>query len=138
MRHGESRLQIQCVKWFDMEHGKRFNREVIKKTKGANGLYTLKAQKVSLLFAVPNGGSRGKTEAGIMVAEGVRTGVADLVLSFPNCGYSGLYIEMKTATGKQSQSQKVFSELSMSVGYKYAVVRSVDEFIITVNNYINK
>lgn len=33
-----------------------------------------------LLFAVPNGGARSRTEAAIMKAEGVTAGVTDLIL----------------------------------------------------------
>lgn len=58
MRHVESNIQRQCVKWFRIQYPH----------------YT------KLLFAVGNGGARSKTEAAIMNGEGVTAGVADLIL----------------------------------------------------------
>ena len=49
-----------------------------------------------LLFAVPNGGARGRTEAAIMKAEGVTAGVTDLILLLGRGGFNALCIEMKT------------------------------------------
>ena len=74
MRHDESRIQTACVKWFRLQYPH----------------FALN------LFAVPNGGQRGKFEARIMKGEGVTAGVADLLLLLPSKGYHGLCIEMKT------------------------------------------
>lgn len=41
-----------------------------------------------LLFAVPNGGARSRTEAAIMKAEGVTAGVADLILLIGRGGFN--------------------------------------------------
>lgn len=49
-----------------------------------------------LLFAVPNGGARSRTEAAIMKAEGVTAGVTDLILLLGREGFNALCIEMKT------------------------------------------
>lgn len=49
-----------------------------------------------LLFAVPNGGARSRTEAAIMKAEGVTAGVTDLILLLGRGGFNALCIEMKT------------------------------------------
>lgn len=68
MYHEESQIQRACVRWFGLQH-----RELD-----------------GLLFAVPNGGRRGKVEAAIMKAEGVYPGVADLLLLVPR-GRWGLY-----------------------------------------------
>lgn len=50
---------------------------------------------LDLLFAVPNGGERHGAVAGRMKAEGVRTGVWDIMWAVPIGGYPGLQIEMK-------------------------------------------
>lgn len=56
--------------------------------------------------AIPNGGIRGDDEKSRMIrggqlkAEGVRRGVADTFLPYPNGGYCGLYIEMKKPSQK--------------------------------------
>ena len=70
MRHNESRIQTACVKWFRLQYPH----------------FALN------LFAVPNGGQRGKFEAKIMKGEGVTAGVADLLLLLPSKGYHGLCI----------------------------------------------
>lgn len=64
------------------------------------------AHELKWLHAVPNGGSRGDgTKRGAMIqgaglkAEGVKTGVSDLMLCVARQGYHGFAIEMK-APGK--------------------------------------
>lgn len=49
-----------------------------------------------LLFAVPNGGSRNKIEAKNMKCQGVKRGVADVILQIPKKGYASLCLEFKT------------------------------------------
>ena len=51
-----------------------------------------------LLFAVPNGGARSRTEAAIMKAEGVTAGVTDLILLLGRGGFNALCIEMRLPT----------------------------------------
>lgn len=114
MYHEESQIQRACVKWFGLQH------------RSLDGL----------LFAVPNGGRRGRVEAAIMKAEGVYPGVADLLLLVPRGKWHGLAIEMKTQKGKQSVSQVVWQNKVMSQGYDYHVCRSVDEFIELVEDYL--
>jgi len=125
MRHIESKLQQQCVAWFRYQYPS----------------YTL--------FAIPNGGKRNATEAKIMKAEGVVAGVADLFLMhqrneitytgikshLTHC--NGLFIEIKTEKGKQTESQKEFECAATFSNYKYVVCRSLDEFVLTVNNYLS-
>lgn len=115
MYHEESQIQRACVKWFTYQHH----------------------EFEGLLFAVPNGGRRGKVEAGIMKAEGVYAGVADLLMLVPRGQFHGLCIEMKTAKGKQSASQLIWEMKVSEQGYKYVVCRNgVDEFIEIVENYL--
>lgn len=64
-------------------------------------------------------------------------GVADLFLSIPSSLYHGLYMEMKTEIGKQSQSQKIFQQRVEAMGYRYAVVRSFDQFVAEIREYLN-
>ena len=118
MYHEESKIQQSCVKWFGLQH----------------------AHLDGLLFAVPNGGRRGKTEAAIMKAEGVYPGVADLILLVPRGESHGLCIEMKTPskTSKQSPSQKEWEKKVTGFGYEYFVCRSLEEFIQIIENYLKK
>ena len=67
----ESQIQKECVAWFRRTYP---NIE-------------------QLFFAVPNGGARNAWTAKIMKDEGVRSGVADLILQVPIGGYASLCIE---------------------------------------------
>ena len=89
-----------------------------------------------LLFAVPNGGSRNIIEAKNLKAQGVKSGVSDVLLLIPKKGYSCLCIEFKTPVGKQSAEQKIFQDQAEKVGNKYVVVRSVKEAIDILKWYL--
>ncbi|MCP4355669.1 MAG: VRR-NUC domain-containing protein, partial [Proteobacteria bacterium] len=71
MRKLESKLQSACVKWFD---------DKISPTQ-------------AFLFSVPNGGSRHKLEAYNLKLEGLKVGIADLVLIL--AGGTTIFIELK-------------------------------------------
>lgn len=111
----EDKLQAACLIWFRLQY----------------------PQLRMLLFAVPNGGSRNKVEAAKLKATGVTPGVADLIFLLPRQGYNNLLIEMKTPTGRQSPDQKDWQEKAEAAGSKYVICRSVDEFMQTINQYIN-
>lgn len=116
MKHIESQIQQSCFKWFRLQF----------------------PNLAMLMFAVPNGGSRRRIEAAIMKSEGVTAGVADVLFLYPNSEYHGLCIEFKTNTGRQQKSQKCFQQAVEAQGYQYAIVRSIDDFIELVKNYIFK
>ena len=90
------------------------------------------------LFAVPNGGYRTPTTAAKIKAEGALPGVSDLILLIARGGYHGLLIEMKTDKGRQSEAQREWQRLIEADGYKYVVVRSIEEFIRVVEAYLNE
>ncbi|WP_321331833.1 VRR-NUC domain-containing protein [uncultured Bacteroides sp.] len=89
-----------------------------------------------LLFAVPNGGSRHKIEAANMKRQGVKSGIADVILLIPKKGYASLCIEFKTSTGRQSDEQKEFERQASSCGSKYVIVRSATEAIKKIQEYL--
>ena len=89
-----------------------------------------------LMFAVPNGGLRSKAEAGKMRAEGVKAGVADIILDIPNAQYHQFDIEMK-AGAQQSDVQKRFQEYAEAAGHKYIICRSYDQFKEEVECYLS-
>jgi len=109
----ESQIQIQCVRWFKYQY----------------------PQFASLLVHIPNGRMRSKREAFLLKQEGVMAGVADLALFVPR-SHPALFIEMKTPTGRQTDSQKLWQKAITDMGYKYVVCRSVDEFVDTINYYL--
>ena len=114
MRHIESQIQRICKKWFDLQY----------------------PQFAPLLFAVPNGGLRGKLEAAIMKAEGMTAGVADMILLISKKGYGSLCVEFKTAKGRQSAKQKDWQRRAEMHGNKYVIVRSFDDFVKAITAYL--
>lgn len=116
MRHNESKLQQMCVAWFRLQY-----REL-----------------GHLLFAVPNGGARSRVEAAIMKAEGVTSGVTDLILLIGRHGYNALCIEMKTSDKKSkvSEEQKDWQRLAAENGCKCVVCRDFESFVENINGYM--
>lgn len=111
----EHQIQVECVKWFRLQYPK------------------LKFR----LFAVPNGGQRNVVVAAKMKAEGVLSGVADLILLKPNETYAALLIEMKTKTGRQSETQRLWEQdLCRDNEYKYVLCHSTEDFISAIKSYL--
>lgn len=86
-------------------------------------------------FAIPNGGKRPDRTGKRLVQEGMKSGVADLFLMIPNKIFHGLFIEVKSATGRQQPSQKDFEKITFDSGYCYEVVRSLDDLINCLETY---
>jgi len=99
-------------------------------------------QYQKLLFSIPNGAFlAGTKEQRIrqwkrLEREGAITGAADLFLSIPKHGFNGFYIEVKTPKGTQSKDQKDFMKLVREMGYKYEVVKTIDDFISKIKEYL--
>ena len=98
----------------------------------------------SLLFAIPNGGSRAKRgnlslEAIRMKKEGVKAGVPDLMLALPKAPYHGLFIEMKRklkSLSTVSAAQKEWHSKLRDRGYRVAVCYGADEAINIIKEYL--
>lgn len=92
------------------------------------------------LHAIPNGGKRDKAVAGKLKAEGVTPGVPDLCLPFSvqrGFGrYFGLYIEVKTMTGRMTVVQQEWLAYLRKIGYKAELCRGVDETIAEICDYL--
>jgi hypothetical protein len=48
-----------------------------------------------------------------------------------------VFVEMKDATGKQSPGQIEFEQTVTNLGFEYYLIRSVDEFKLTIENLFN-
>lgn len=115
MSHGESDLQSACKAWFDSEF----------------------PELAPLLFAVPNGGRRSKSEASRLKSEGVVPGVSDMILLLPRGGHNSLCIEFKYGRNTQSARQKEWQAAAESLaGAKYCIVRDKDYFKGMIKNYL--
>jgi len=86
-------------------------------------------------FAIPNGGWRNKAVAAKLKAEGVKAGVADLLILLPNSTFHGLFVEVKIKGNSQQPNQKVFEQKARDCGYEYIIVRSLDELIEKLKYY---
>lgn len=88
------------------------------------------------MYAIPNGGKRGKAEAGRLKAEGVKAGTPDICLPAAYCGYHGLYIEMKKEDGRPSKIQKERIERYNKRGYLATVCYGWLEARQLIINYL--
>lgn len=114
MRHIEDSLQKSCVRWFSLQY----------------------REYAQLLHHSPNGGKRNAIEAAKFKAMGVRAGFPDLGLFIARHGYHGLFIELKTAKGRQSEHQIYYQCVLEEQGYKYVIVRAIEEFINEIEYYL--
>lgn len=112
MRDVEHILQCGCVRWFRLKYPK------------------------ALIFAIPNGGARNAITGARLKDEGVTAGVPDLFIATPRNKWHGMFVEMKTRTGRLSEAQKVVSMHVVREGYFFAVCRSFDEFAEKVTFYM--
>ena len=70
--------------------------------------YVSKYPELALLYHIPNGGSRRKSEAGRFKAEGVKAGVPDLFLPAARENFHGLYIEIFLSTPSGWRATRAF------------------------------
>lgn len=121
--HQEEDLQKACCQWYDLQWGER----------RINGV------KIGrLLHHSPNGGKRSKKEAARFKAMGTRAGFPDLWLGIPVNGCPYLCVELKTLNkgSGQSENQRDYERLVTAMGARYVVVRTLQEFINAVNDYL--
>lgn len=78
-----------------------------------------------IIFSVPNGGTRNIKEALLLKATGVVAGVSDLIVIKQN---EIIFVEVKTDIGNQSKQQKDFQRKVQKLGFKYILVRSLEDF----------
>jgi hypothetical protein len=88
-----------------------------------------------LIFHVPNGGYRGKREAGRLKSIGVTPGVSDFIFLQKGHAY---FIEMKAETGKQSAEQKNFENKVKANLFDYFVVNSLETYQELIKNLKTK
>lgn len=118
MRYIESNTQQAFVKWFRMQY----------------------PDLALCLTSVPNGGLRGKREAGILKAEGMTAGAADLLLLVPRGEYGSLGLEFKTLSksSRQSPAQKLWQQSFEQAGNRYVIVRTLEEAQSVTRNYLGR
>ena len=109
----ESKIQSDFYKWFNAEYAEfRFVLFSV-----PNEMLFLSMLPKALQFRIMS----------MLKAMGMSSGVADMFFSVPRGTFHGLYIEFKTATGRQSDKQKRFEEKVKEQHYAYIVCRSSEE-----------
>ncbi|MDB8790643.1 VRR-NUC domain-containing protein [Romboutsia sp. 1001216sp1] len=93
--------------------------------------------ELKLIYHIPNGGKRGKSEGARLKRAGVKKGVPDLCLPVPRRNYHGLYIEMKYGNGRTSKEQKEWINKLNEQGYYATVCNGFEEAKEAIERYIN-
>lgn len=114
MRHEEETLQTMCVRWFGLQ-------------------YPALARR---LHHSPNGGRRNLREAARFKAMGTRAGFPDLFLAVARGRWHGLFIEMKSGSGRQTPEQREWQNIAKEEDYRYEVCHTFEGFINTINEYL--
>lgn len=96
----------------------------------------LRWPELRLLYAVPNGGKRGKRTAVDLKADGVKPGVPDYCLPVARGGFHGLYIELKTAKGAVRPEQRAWLAALTAQGYHAVVCRQWEQAWTVLQDYL--
>lgn len=92
------------------------------------------------LLHVPNGGRRNKREAAKLKKMGVRKGVSDLFLAWPNEQYAGLWIELKVPKpfrARVTLEQQKWLKKMRQAGYAACVCYGAEDAIQTIQSYLD-
>jgi len=112
-KHPESDICIKLWYWFSCNYPEYKNRY--------------------LRFEV--GGNRPRITQQILKAEGNKAGVSDIFIALPNKNGGGLWLEVKTKTGKLSQKQKDFDK-EMRNDYTSVVAYGYNQCKDEINHYM--
>ncbi len=100
-------------------------------------LHTTEWPELALLHHIPNGGTRDAIEGRHLKQAGVKAGVPDLCLPTPKGKYHGLYLEMKTETGRPTAEQKWWGEHLVQQGYMWQVCHGWEAAVDTLKWYLS-
>lgn len=84
----------------------------------------------NIIFSVANESSNVKEQM-YKKSLGLIAGVSDLVIVTQN---EVIFVEVKTPIGKQSEKQKNFQSKIERLGYRYLLVRSLEQFKEEIKN----
>jgi len=105
---------------------------------------------LDLLYAIPNGGlrparertdKRGRrirfsVEAQKLRAEGVKSGVPDICLPVASGPFHGLYMELKTLTGRPSEAQRRWVAALLRQGYRAEICHGWEQARAVIEDYL--
>lgn len=93
--------------------------------------------ELRLMFHIPNGGSRNKAEAKNLKCQGVKSGVPDIFLPVMRGGFGGLWIELKTVSGKASAAQNKYIAALNAQGYAAEVCYGFEHAAEVIKKYLS-
>ena len=88
------------------------------------------------IIHIANESKRSKTYGAQLKRMGMRKGFPDLFVPVALNGYHGLFIEMKSDSGKLSEKQREWLMTLTKQGYLCRVCRSFEAATALINNYI--
>lgn len=95
--------------------------------------------ELRLMFHIPNGGARSKSEAARFKAAGVKAGVPDIFLPAPSGKHSGLFIEMKRRKGGRiSAEQEIYLKDLAQMGYAVCICYGWEDAADTIKTYLGE
>jgi hypothetical protein len=106
--------------------------------------HELRVDEAQLLFSIPNGSYGGKNRMAAMVSasrmksEGLLPGAPDLFLAVARNGYHGMFIEMKTPTGRLTPEQRAVALMLSKAGYFVGLATSSEEAIQAITRYLTE
>lgn len=86
------------------------------------GMIAAEAQPGVVVFHVPNGGKRGKADAGRLKGMGTLAGIPDLIAIVDGRAHG---LEIKTEVGRMSRAQKDIAGRLRRAGAEYEIARSI-------------
>lgn len=119
----ESAIQVACVQWLWNNHEETRGLYVAIPNENSRSVYESKRQQLI-------SGSMRKNM-------GILAGCADTALFMQRGGFGALFIEFKTDIGRQSDAQNLFQQNVEAQGYKYIVVRSLEDFKQEIEKYLD-
>lgn len=93
--------------------------------------------ELALLHHIKNETTGGAAEVAADKAMGVKKGVPDLCLPVARNGYHGLYIEMKTPSGRASDAQRWWMMELTKQGYRAVVCHGYDAAVAELCWYLS-
>lgn len=96
-----------------------------------------KYPELALLHSIPNGAYKSPAARYLYKVTGLKSGVPDVFLPAARCGYHGLYIEFKSATGRVSDQQEYFARKLGDAGYLVVICRDAETAVQLTTQYLN-
>lgn len=87
------------------------------------------------IFAIPNGGKRAIMTARKLKDEGVKPGVPDLMIPLIRGKFGGMFLELKSGSGRIRPQQVEWIERLEKEGYCCALAWSVEQAIEAIREY---